>query len=205
MNAWGLRHGVVPQRGNKSVGFFDASIASRQIDHPSETVPQRDRTAIASIGSRSTAASRMEATWAALHAEGVLTFQANTLSLPRGHASQKSVQPLDTFSKEFRLGTVKTLKRGPASTCNCPRRGQLQVLGLEQTTFQTNTLAERLWPGQRDHYVQGHVFPLGASVAGRLQRRRPAVLKIEPRLWQILPHRFLKFGHAPKSEIPDPG
>jgi len=57
-------------------------------------------------------------------------------------------------------------------------------------TLRANTLAERLWPGRRQHNANGQVFPLGSAVAARLLRRCPAVLEKEWRLWEILPHRL---------------
>ncbi len=57
-------------------------------------------------------------------------------------------------------------------------------------TLRANTLAERLWPGRRQHNANGQVFPLGAAVAARLLRRCPAVCEKEWRLWEILPHRL---------------
>lgn len=57
-------------------------------------------------------------------------------------------------------------------------------------TLRANTLAERLWPGHRQHNANGQVFPLGSAVAARLLRRCPAVREKEWRLWEILPHRL---------------
>jgi len=57
-------------------------------------------------------------------------------------------------------------------------------------TLRANTLAERLWPGRRQHNANGQVFPLGAAVAARLLRKCPAVREKEWRLWEILPHRL---------------
>ncbi len=57
-------------------------------------------------------------------------------------------------------------------------------------TLRANTLAERLWPGRRQHNANGQVFPLGAGVAARLLRKCPAVREKEWRLWEILPHRL---------------
>lgn len=57
-------------------------------------------------------------------------------------------------------------------------------------TLRANTLAERLWPGSRQHNANGQVFPLGSAVAARLLRNCPAVREKEWRLWEILPHRL---------------
>lgn len=57
-------------------------------------------------------------------------------------------------------------------------------------TLRANTLAERLWPGRRQHNANGQVFPLGSAVAARLLRKCPAVREKEWRLWEILPHRL---------------
>jgi len=57
-------------------------------------------------------------------------------------------------------------------------------------TLRANTLAERLWPGRRQHNANGQVFPLGSAVAARLLRQCPAVREKEWRLWEILPHRL---------------
>jgi hypothetical protein len=60
------------------------------------------------------------------------------------------------------------------------------------TTLRANTLAERLWPDGRRQNANGQVFHLGSAVAARLLRRCPAVCEMEPRLWQILPHRVAR-------------
>lgn len=57
-------------------------------------------------------------------------------------------------------------------------------------TLRASALAERLWPGRRQHNANGQVFPLGAAVAARLLRKCPAVREKEWRLWEILPHRL---------------
>ena len=57
-------------------------------------------------------------------------------------------------------------------------------------TLRANVLAERLWPGRRQHNANGQVYPLGAAIAARLLRRCPAVREKEYRLWEILPHRL---------------
>lgn len=57
-------------------------------------------------------------------------------------------------------------------------------------TLRANTLAERLWPGRRQHNANGQMFPLGAAVAARLLRKCPAAREKEWRLWEILPHRL---------------
>ena len=57
-------------------------------------------------------------------------------------------------------------------------------------TLAASTLAERLWPGRRDHNANGQVFHLGSTMAARLLRRCPAVHEKEWRRWEILPHRL---------------
>ncbi len=57
-------------------------------------------------------------------------------------------------------------------------------------TLRANTLAERLWPGRRQHNANGQVFHLGSGVAARLLRKCPAVREKQWRLWEILPHRL---------------
>lgn len=57
-------------------------------------------------------------------------------------------------------------------------------------TLRASSLAERLWPEQRNENANGQVFPLGAGIAGRMLRQCNAVREVSPREWQILPHRL---------------
>lgn len=61
-------------------------------------------------------------------------------------------------------------------------------------TLRAGVLAERLWPGRRQHNARGQVFPLGAAAAARLLRKCPAVRETECRLWEIMPHRLPPHG-----------
>lgn len=72
-------------------------------------------------------------------------------------------------------------------------------------TLRANTLAERLWPGQRQHNAHGQVFPLASAVAARLLRRCPAVREKEWRVWEILPHRLpsgAPINGGPLTDVP---
>ncbi|WP_162472922.1 hypothetical protein [Methylotuvimicrobium alcaliphilum] len=59
-----------------------------------------------------------------------------------------------------------------------------------QVRIRAATLAETLWPGRRDHNSNGQVFHLSAGIAGRMLRRCPAVIEIEPRIWEIIDERL---------------
>ena len=58
------------------------------------------------------------------------------------------------------------------------------------STLRASSLAERLWPEQRNENSNGQVLPLGAGSAGRMLRQCKAVQEVRPKEWQILPHHL---------------
>jgi hypothetical protein len=65
-----------------------------------------------------------------------------------------------------------------------------ELHGRGQRRVRAAMVAERLWPGARDHNANGQVFPLGAGVAGRMLKACKAVREIAPREYEIVSHRL---------------